>query len=207
MAALQKFRGAFNGFNREDVVRYIELMNTQHALEVNQLGSQIKTLQEEAAENRGLLAQAAASEEALQQEKDRAQALEQDLEQEREHSAALAQELEQEKARTAALERELEIFRAQAGRPQTEEELEAYRRAERAERAANERVANMYAQASGILADATASTDDTAQRVGQLTQQICGQLEQLQETLTAGADTIRGSAQAMFALRPQTEEE
>ena len=207
MATLQKFRGAFNGFNREDVVRYIEQMNTQHALEVNQLNTQIKTLQDETAENRSRLERSAGFEEELERERARAQALEQDLEQERERSAALAQELEQKKARNAALERELELSRAQAGRPQTEEELEAYRRAERAERTANERVANMYAQASGILADATASTDDTAKRVGQLTQQICGQLEQLQETRTAGADTIRGSAQAMFALRPQTEEE
>ena len=30
MAELQTFRSAFNGFNREDVVRYIEYLNTRH---------------------------------------------------------------------------------------------------------------------------------------------------------------------------------
>ena len=36
MAASQNFRSAFNGFNREDVVHYLEYLNTKHTNQVNQ---------------------------------------------------------------------------------------------------------------------------------------------------------------------------
>ena len=39
MSAPQNFRSAFNGFNREDVVRYLEYINTKHTTQVNQLNS------------------------------------------------------------------------------------------------------------------------------------------------------------------------
>ena len=35
------FRSAFNGFNREDVVHYIDYLNTQHSNQINQLNSQL----------------------------------------------------------------------------------------------------------------------------------------------------------------------
>ena len=37
MAAPKNFRSAFNGFNREDVVRYLEYINAKHTAEINQL--------------------------------------------------------------------------------------------------------------------------------------------------------------------------
>ena len=37
MSAPQNFRTAFNGFNREDVVRYLEYINNKHNAQVNQL--------------------------------------------------------------------------------------------------------------------------------------------------------------------------
>lgn len=38
------FRSAFNGFNREDVVHYIDYLNTQHSNQINQLNSQLELL-------------------------------------------------------------------------------------------------------------------------------------------------------------------
>lgn len=49
MAAVKHFRSSFNGFNREDVVRYIEFLNTQHANTVAQLNSQLQNAQSQAA--------------------------------------------------------------------------------------------------------------------------------------------------------------
>ena len=184
MAAFQNFRGAFNGFNREDVVRYIELMNHQHAAEVTQLKNQLLAAEAELAQNR-----------------EQPDVLSQ-LEAARERARQLEVQAEAAQARIRQLEAELEQLR-----PRTEAELEAYRRAERAERIANERVAQMFAQATGILAEATTRTDETAAQVGQLTEQICAQLAHLQETLNAGAEVIRGSAAAMYALKPAAEEE
>ena len=42
MAAMQHFRSAFRGFNREDVVQYIEYINNQHALQLQQLHTQLQ---------------------------------------------------------------------------------------------------------------------------------------------------------------------
>ena len=40
MAAPQNFRTAFNGFHKEDVVRYLEYINSKHSAQVNQLTSE-----------------------------------------------------------------------------------------------------------------------------------------------------------------------
>ena len=42
MAAAKHFRSAFNGFNREDVVNYIEYLNNQHNSQVEQLNNQLQ---------------------------------------------------------------------------------------------------------------------------------------------------------------------
>ena len=44
MAQQQKFRSALNGFNREDVVRYIEFINAKHTAQINQLTSEAEFL-------------------------------------------------------------------------------------------------------------------------------------------------------------------
>ena len=45
MSVPQNFRSAFNGFNREDVVKYIEYINAKHTAQVNQLTSETEFLQ------------------------------------------------------------------------------------------------------------------------------------------------------------------
>ncbi len=179
MSDFQKFRGAFNGFNREDVVNYLARMNHEHEARCNQLNNEIKALQAELDALRTC----------------------------RKNAEDLSARLEEAQAKNSALEQEMQTLRLQADRAQTESELEAYRRAERAERAAGARVSQMYAQAAAILADATAHTDETATQVGELTQQICRQLELLQTTLNDGAGAIRETAAAMYALKPVPEAE
>ena len=46
MAAQQNFRSAFNGFNREDVVHYLEFINAKHTAQVNQLTAENEELRE-----------------------------------------------------------------------------------------------------------------------------------------------------------------
>ena len=46
MAEHQNFRITFNGFNRDDVVKYIEQLNARHNAEVNRLKSDLHYLQE-----------------------------------------------------------------------------------------------------------------------------------------------------------------
>lgn len=42
MPATQRFRSAFHGFNREDVVNYIEYLNNHYAAQVEQLNNQLQ---------------------------------------------------------------------------------------------------------------------------------------------------------------------
>lgn len=173
MAAFQNFRSALNGFNREDVVHYIEYINKNHASQVNQLKTEIQTLQAELATLRSA-----------------------------EPAPDLSDELAAANARIAALESELQ--QAQ-DRPKTESELEAYRRAERAERIANERVTQMYQQANGVLADATARTDDAAGKIAAMSDTIAAHLTELQAALAAGRNSMKDAAAAMYAIRPVEE--
>ena len=46
MAATQRFRSALNGFNREDVVNYIEYLNNQHNAKLEQLNNQLQQAKE-----------------------------------------------------------------------------------------------------------------------------------------------------------------
>ena len=113
-----QFRSSFNGFNREDVVRYMEFINNKHASQVAQLTNELEYL-------RG-------KQDTL--DAGRVSQLEKDL------SAAQA-ENDALKQRIAELEKQL------AGRPEApapnQSELEAYRRAERVERTAKERAQQM----------------------------------------------------------------
>ena len=183
MATFQNFRSALNGFNREDVVHYIELINNKHNAQVNQLNTEIQALQDQL---NSLLSQNAETEN-------------------------LAAQLADAQDRNAAFEQELEDLRIQLqqaeNRPQTDSELEAYRRAERAERIAQERVSQLYAQANGLLADATVRADASVEEITNLTEQTLAQLAQLQAALSAGANTIRDTAAAMYAIKPIPTEE
>ena len=169
----QNFRSAFNGFNRDDVVHYLEYLNTKHADQINQLVSEKEFLRDQL--------NAAPKIDPAQEEKLH------DLE-------SRCAELERNNAdlerRCAELQSALEEAK-KAAQP-TAMELEAYRRAERAERMANERAERICSRANGILADAAARVDDAA-----------AQMEQLRGL----ADVSRKSLQDAMAAMKQLGEE
>ena len=107
MAGIQNFRSALGGFNREDVVRYIEYINNQHKSEIEQLNTQLQTAQE-------ALAKASTADD-----------------------SSLREKLQAAEARCAELEAQL-ANSASTAPVRVGDELEAYRRAERAERLARE---------------------------------------------------------------------
>lgn len=178
MAAFQNFRSALNGFNREDVVHYIEYINNNHNTQINQLQTDIKALEAELNE--------------LRSKPSEEQSVTIRLEEALEKNAALILELNDLRNQLAQT----------ANHPKTEGELEAYRRAERAERIANERVSQLFAQANGLLADATIHTSETATQIEELTNQVYTQLSLLQKVLTSGVNTLRDTAAAMYAIKP-----
>ena len=186
MAALQNFRGALNGFNREDVVRYIEYINNLHAAEVAQLRTELQTQSGEL--------------DALRQAGRDADALRALLEQSESRVSQLESQVD-------SLTEQLEQANRNSAREQTEKELEAYRRAERSERMASERVRSLYEQANGILADATTRVEASSGRIGQLASQVTDLLAQLQTAVEEGQGIVRDASAALYAIRPLESEE
>lgn len=164
MAGIQNFRSALGGFNRSDVVNYIEYLNTQHKAQIAQLNTQLQNAQE-------ALAQAQKAE-----------------------NGELQAQLEAAQARCAELEAQLAGDGNAA--PLSGSELEAYRRAERVERVAQERASQIYAQANAALADATLKVEAASNGVKAVVAQVAEQLQTAEQQL-------QDAVSAMYAIRPE----
>ena len=182
MTPIHNFRGAFHGFNREDVVRYIEYTNTKHADQLHQLRS----------ENQALLKELEALRAAAGQQSE------------------LSAQLEEVTAQRDAAQEELAQLREQAVAPAqalAKEELEAYRRAEKAERAAKERAAQLYRQATGTLADAATHIDTAAGNFRQVAERMSDHMLELQAAVDASKNALLDASDILCAIRPQSTEE
>lgn len=227
MAAPQSFRSAFNGFNREDVVHYIEYMNAQHTAQVNQLSSEVEFLRQKlthiqceqpAADDRldKLEETCSALRSQLQEAQNRQTELEaqcRQLSQERDAALAAGSSRADLEAMCAQLTRERDealASKAQAEAAQVhvsvEAELEAYRRAERVERLAHERVEQLYHQANGTLADAAIKVEDASNQINTLADHVTAQLTQLQTAVESSKQALRDATAGLYAIRPKTEE-
>lgn len=186
MAAQQNFRSAFNGFNREDVVHYLEYINAKHTSQINELTAENEQLREKltALPEEGLL-------ESLQTE-----------------CAELNARLEEALAEKARLEERCAELEQQTLSVPAEEvpspsaELEAYRRAERAEREARERADLVYYQANGVLTEATAKVDSIAAEITDMADQVMAQLTQLQVAVSSSKQALQDAASIMSIIRP-----
>ena len=191
MAASQNFRSAFNGFNREDVVHYLEYLNAKHTNQINQL----------TAENEALRAQVDTLPELESQQLLVASLEEKCAELTRllEAAQARCEELEQ-----AAAQKPVEDAPAQepALSPSASEELEAYRRAERIEREAKERAELVYFQANGVLTEATAKVDGISSDITEMADQVMTQLTQLQVAISSSKQALQDASSIMGTIRP-----
>lgn len=201
MSASYNFRTAFNGFNREDVVHYIEYINSKHTTQLNQLRTDLTAAQQENAvlkaqpqHNPELEAQVAVLTEKLAQLEEElltAQIAKSDLE---------AQLADMTTQRDAALNDQAQVQR------RNEEELEAYRRAERVERQAKERTEAMYQKANGVLADATAKVDNASAQIAGIADQVAAQLAVLQQAVTGSKTALKDAATTLYTIRLTGEE-
>ena len=167
MAGIKNFRSALGGFHRQDVVSYIEYLNTQHNAQIAQLNTQLQNAQE-----------------ALSRAQDVPK------------NEELLAQLEAAQARCAELEEQL----ASAGTAPAlfGNELEAYRRAERVERIAQERASQIYTKANAVLADATAKIASASDGMKAVAAQVTEQLQTAEQQL-------QDAVSAMYAIRPEEE--
>ena len=171
MAQEHRFRSAMRGFQREDVIRYIEYLNNKHISQVNQLKSENQALKDELAALRG--------------------------------NSAAESEIAELREQVAQLQQQLAQADAAPAENLAEAELEAYRRAERAERAAKERSAQIFRQTAGALSEATALVDDAADQFCATADGISAQIAILQKAVQDSKQALQDAAAAMYAIRPE----
>lgn len=186
MEAPQKFRTAWNGFHRDDVVQYLEFLNARHQSQVNQLNMEIEALRsqvkaaEEAEPAPDLLAQC------------------EDLKAQLEESEARRQSLE---TRCADLEARCNALENQP-QPMEAAPLDAYRRAETVERESRTRAELVYYQTNGLLTEASAKVDGAAKEVTDLADQAMESLTRLQMAVSGSKQTLQDAAAMMKSIRP-----
>ena len=189
MAEQNTFRSAFNGFNREDVVRYIEYLNAQHASEINRLNSELSFLRAQA-EQPPVAPDTTEKDELIEQQAARIRELFDLNKAQEKRITALTANLDE------ALQQQI------CYKSRIEEELEAYRRAERIERMARERAEQMYNQANAVLADATVKVDDAAAVISQMSDKVMAELAELQSAVSDSKQALSDAAATMYAIRP-----
>ncbi len=224
MAEKHNFRSAFNGFHREDVVRYIEFITSKHNTRVNQLTAENDQLKSRLAEAEArpsqdpltlqMLAHAEAERDdykgqldartaEIEQLKARCAELERQLAESvspEQVQAMLAQAKAEADARVAAAMAQIAVLQQKADR-----ELEAYRRAERTERMARERAELVYNQANAALTSASSHVEDAADQIGSMADLVIGHLEQLRTAVAGSKNALRAAADSLHTIRPDEE--
>lgn len=193
MAAVEKFRAAFNGFNREDVVNYLEYINNKNAQLVNQLKGEIEALKSQPKQDDTA---------ALTRERDMLRIQVEALRAEKEALQHRCDILEQglQAAQEAPAPEEVPVPEPEAAPAPTEAELECYRRAERMERMAQERADAVYRQANQIVGQVSHQVSHMTEQVMPIADQILAQLEQLQNTVCTTKQSLQDAAGTLESL-------
>lgn len=248
MAEPLNFRSAFNGFNREDVVHYIEYLNSNHENQIKQLQADLAAVQrgsllprdsaagqddviaglhEQFAQQEAILtalnaekdeliekcAQQAAILSTLSAQNDelreKCTQLEAFLSVSRTESKALTEKATELEAQLAAVSAERDA--AVSAKPQissyVEDELNAYRRAERVERLANERASAIYRKLRSTLQDTAAQTEYAVSNLDSITGQFTAQLSALRTSLNDSTTYLSQSLSSLEEICPKQTDE
>ena len=210
MAEQQNFRTAFNGFNRDDVVQYIEELNARHAAEVNQLNADLQYLQDklDALESAApdYSAPVITTVEPVTVDSDRVKELEAKLAEAEAAAKTAKAQLDDQKAENLRLQVLLDAALARQTEANNNVELDTYRRAERVERDARNRAREVSDKANAALSDATNRVDETAIQISELTDAAMQQLKQLQLAISGSKQILRDTATVLYSIRPEDEE-
>ena len=116
--------------------------------------------------------------------------------------AELQEQLAAAQARIAELEAQLA---QQEPVNCTDEELEAYRRAERTERVARDRAQQIYTQAHAVLADVTLKAEAASEQFSAISQQIGQQMSEYQKSVETTRQTFQEAVSTLYAIHSEEE--
>ena len=214
MAEVQRFRSAFNGFNREDVVHYIEYLNSNHNNQINQLKADLAAMRQEKAAG---WSDGQNAEELLNL-KERCAQLEEQL-------AAVTSERDEALEAAEAARQEVPspavpvIQHTPRLSGYVEDELAAYRRAERMERESRDRAESLereardkarqleneakarvdaiYAQIQSVLSNAITKADDAATQLNGISDNLYTQIQAIQKAVNSSSQVLHEVADSL----------
>ena len=213
MADFSKFRSALNGFNRTDVVNYVEAVSLEHQKETRQLREETERLAAErdalTVEKAALVRENAALREKLAQTEDALHALEEalDAQTQPEPVPEMGQETE---ARTGAeptpgtgaepcgTAAEPCGTAAEPDESTERQELEAYRRAAQTEHNAALRARKLGERLNALCDSARSRYQDTGEDIAALSADLSVNIDRLQEAI-AGLQLIFDEAEEEFS--------
>lgn len=220
MADALNFRSAFNGFNREDVVHYIEYLNSNHENQIKQLQADlaaaqkemllpktpaqdatVASLQEQCAQQEVVLAAVNAEKDELIGRCAQLEATVATLSAQNKDLLARCTQLESALA-AANAERDAAVVAKPQMSAYAEEELAAYRRAERVEREATERANAIYYKLQGLLSDTTSKTNAAVNNLDGIADQVNTQLAMLRDSLLSSKMYMEQTAASVRDIRP-----
>ena len=189
------FRSSLHGFNRQDVANYLEYMNSRHNAQLNQLNTELEALRQQqqtpALDPQKLALEARCMD--LQEQLAKA---------EQARDEALAQkEAAQQQLEQMQHDRDEALLRASGAKLDASQELEAYRRAERAERVARERAEQVYSETGAVLTQASTRVESALRQMSGISQQVTGQLDTLQAAISASRLALQDAADTMQKLK------
>ena len=227
MADISKLRTSLNGFNRSDVVNYIESMSVEHQKQLRQLKDEIQKL---TAEKDSAAAELACARQTTSDTLSSLDDVKLELSLLQEQDASLQEQVVSLSQQAAELEeaRRAAVLEAEAARQElaslqsgpenaedtlpetdeietepeeplsiTEKELEAYRRAEAVERNAISRANRLYEQLTDLCDTSRTRCADSSEEIAALTSDLAAGLARLQEAF-ADAQLIFDEAQNAF---------
>ena len=204
MSDVSRFRSALNGFNRTDVVNYVESISIDHQKQLRQLQSELTGLQTEKqtlTEETAALTQQSADLTARLEAAESALAAEKDARLEAEAALAALQASaapDEEPDETPEAPAETQIA--------PEEELAAYRRAAQTERTAAARARRLREQVLSLCDGARTRYQDTGEEISALSEDLASGITRLQDALAELRLIFDQSQEAFDALDLPEEE-
>lgn len=180
------FRAALHGFNRSDVITYLSELAAAHAAQLEEKEAQLLSAQDENAR----LQQELASMKALIEDETDAAGIEDD------ENEADAEAIEDP---SPADDFEI-ISEPDADNSVVNQELEAYRRAERCEREARQRAGKVYEEACAAVDSAKRRLNEQEVQLSEMSESLSQSVNALQEMLAQISDNLgqtRDSIQKM----------
>ena len=197
------FRSALNGFNRQDVANYLEYLNNRHNAEITQLNTDLEALRQQQQKPQPDPQRLALEARCLDLQEKLAQAEQERDEARRARDEALAREQAAlQKLDQAQKARDEAVIQASGAKLDTNQELEAYRRAERAERVARERAELVYCETGAVLTQASARVESALRQMNGISQQVTSQLDTLQTAISASRMALQDASDTIEKLKP-----